>query len=112
MHETPYLLAFGTFLLALPELVTSMKYIARKRFMPDLLGLAGFVILSLYTLTIVLTDAKVYPLFGFLFALIHLILALLSIVRKECPRGIRIAHCAILLGNLLGIIIPLFIFST
>ena len=67
-----YLLAFGTFLLALPELVTSMKYIARKRFMPDLLGLAGFVVLSLYTLTIVLTDAKVYPLFGFLFALTSL----------------------------------------
>ena len=51
-------------------------------------------------------------LIGFLFALIHLILALLSIVRKECPKGIRIAHCAILLSNLLGIVIPLFIFST
>ena len=51
-------------------------------------------------------------LIGFLFALIHLILALLSIVRKECPKGIRIAHCAILVGNLLGIVIPLFIFFT
>ena len=67
-----YILAAGIFVMSVPEVVRSVKYLGRKKFMPDMLSFVGFVVLSLYTLTVVLTDAAEYPLFGFLFAITSL----------------------------------------
>ncbi len=67
-----YILAAGIFVLSIPEIVRSAKYLFVKKILPDMLSLVGFIILSAYTLTVVLTDAAEYPLFGFLFALMSL----------------------------------------
>ena len=67
-----YLLAACVFVMSLPEIVRSTKYLFGKKLLPDMLSLVGFVALSLYTLTVVLTDTPEYPLFGFLFALMSL----------------------------------------
>ena len=98
---------FWAILSVLPFLIITLQGIDNQSLVEMSDNLIGGLVVLAY-LPILFTGMLI----GFLFALIHLILALLSIVRKECPRGIRIAHCAILLGNLLGIIIPLFIFST
>lgn len=67
-----YLLAACIFVVSLPEVIRSAKYLLGKKLLPDMLSLVGFVALSIYTLTVVLTDVSEYPLFGFLFALMSL----------------------------------------
>lgn len=67
-----YLLAAGIFILSVPEIVRSVKYLITKKLLPDMLSLVGFIVLSLYTLAVVLTGVEEYPLFGFLFALMSL----------------------------------------
>ena len=67
-----YVLATGIFVLSLPEIVRSTRYLLRKKFLPDMLSLFGFIVFSAYTVAVVLTDAPEYPLFGFLFALMSI----------------------------------------
>lgn len=64
------LLAACLLVLTLPEIIRGAKHLANKKLMPDLLPLPAFVVLGLYTLTVVLTGATAYPLFGVLFATI------------------------------------------
>ena len=63
-----FLLAACIFIMAIPEIVKAVKNLFGKKLTPDLLPLPAFVILGLYTLTLSLTGATSYALFGLLFA--------------------------------------------
>ena len=67
-----FLLATSIFVMSLPEIIRSVKYLTKKTLLPDLLPLAAFVVLSAYTLAVALSGASKYALFGFMFAVIAL----------------------------------------
>ena len=67
-----FLLAACIFIMSLPETIKAVRRLIGKTVMPELLPLPAFAVLGLYTLTVVLTGATSYPLFGLLFATVAL----------------------------------------
>ena len=63
-----FLLAACIFVMAIPEMFRAVKNLFAKKLTPDLLPIPAFIILGLYTLTLSLTGATSYALFGLLFA--------------------------------------------
>ena len=67
-----FLLAACVFIMALPEIVNSVKHLIGKKLTPDILPLPAFIVLGLYTLTVALSGKAYYALFGLLFATVTL----------------------------------------
>ncbi len=65
-----FILASGIFVMAIPEVVRSVEYLFKKTILPDTLPLVAYLALLGYTLTVGLSGAAKYALFGFLFATI------------------------------------------
>lgn len=63
-----FMLATCIFIMTLPEMIRSIKHLVSKRVIPDIVVLPAFLVLGAYTLTVVLTEAPAYALFGLLFA--------------------------------------------
>ena len=63
-----YILASCAFLMSLPEIVRSVKYLFKKTILPETLPVVAYIALLLYTLTVGLSGATEYALFGFLFS--------------------------------------------
>ncbi|MBE6533121.1 MAG: hypothetical protein E7676_06460 [Ruminococcaceae bacterium] len=78
-----FLLSTCIFVMALPELVRSVKYLTKKTVLPDLLPIASFLVLSAYTLAVSLSGAASYALFGFMFAVITLPVMNASLYRTK-----------------------------
>lgn len=66
-----FLISAAVFCLALPELITAIKHILHKRVVPEIMAIAAFIILFLYTLTVVFSGGLIeYPLFGFMYTIL------------------------------------------
>ena len=78
-----FLLATCIFIMSLPETVKAVKRLFEKKIVPELLTLPSFIILGLYTLSVFLTDATSYPLFGLLFATVTLPIISASFYRTK-----------------------------
>lgn len=78
-----FLLATCIFLVAAPEIFRAVSNLFKKKLTPDLLPVPTFIILGLYTLTVALTGATFYPLFGLLFACITLPVITASLYRTK-----------------------------
>ncbi len=78
-----FLLASCIFMVALPEVIKSLKYLGKKNLMPDILPVPAFLVLGGYTLAVALTKATAYPLFGLLFATITLPVILAGLYRRK-----------------------------
>ncbi len=63
------LLSVSLLLLALPETVSSFKALTNKKLISDISVPVSFLVLSLYTIGILLSRKFSYPLYGFLFSL-------------------------------------------
>jgi len=63
-----FLLVSCMFVISMPEALRSIKYLFRKKLVPDTLPILGYLVILLYTITVALTGANEYALFGFLFA--------------------------------------------
>ena len=63
-----FMLATCIFIMTLPEMIRSIKHLVSKRVIPDIVVMPAFLVLGAYTLTVVLTEAPSYALFGLLFA--------------------------------------------
>ena len=77
------LLSACILVLTLPEIINGAKHIASKKLMPDIMPLPVFIVLGLYTLTVVLTGATAYPLFGVLFATVTIPLLTAALYRTK-----------------------------
>ena len=78
-----FLLATCIFVMSLPETVKAVKRLCEKKIVPELLTLPSFIILGLYTLSVFLTRATSYPLFGLLFATLTLPIISASFYRTK-----------------------------
>ena len=78
-----FLLAACIFVVAAPEIFRAVANLFKKKLTPDLLPVPTFIILGLYTLTVALTGATFYPLFGLLFACITLPVITASLYRTK-----------------------------
>ena len=78
-----FLLAACIFVMTLPEIFRAVKHLFGKKLTPDLLPLPAFIILGLYTLTLCLTGATSYALFGLLFATVTLPVISASLYRAK-----------------------------
>ena len=78
-----FLLATCIFIMSLPETVKAIKRLCENKIVPELLTLPAFIILGLYTLSVFLTDATSYPLFGLLFATVALPMISASLYRTK-----------------------------
>ena len=78
-----FLLATGIFVISLPEIIRSVKYLTKKIVLPDLLPVVAFLVLSGYTLAVSLSGAETYALFGFMFAVIALPVVNASLYRTK-----------------------------
>ena len=78
-----FLLAACIFVVASPEIVRAVGNLFKKKLTPDLLPIPSFLVLGLYTLTVALTGATAYPLFGLLFATITLPVITASLYRTK-----------------------------
>ena len=78
-----FLLATCIFIMSLPETVKAVKRLFEKKIVPELLTLPSFIILSLYTLSVFLSGATSYPLFGLLFATVTLPIISASFYRTK-----------------------------
>ena len=78
-----FLLAACIFVMTLPEIFRAVKHLFGKKLTPDLLPLPAFIILGLYTLTLCLTGATSYALFGLLFATVTLPVISASLYRTK-----------------------------
>ena len=63
-----FLLGACLFVMAIPEIIRAFKGLSGKRVAADIIPVPLFVVFGLYTLTVALTGAKSYALFGILFA--------------------------------------------
>lgn len=70
-------------IMALPEIVRAFKYLGKKIIAPELLSVVAFLLLGLYTLTVALTGAEKYALFGFMFAVITIPVINASLYRTK-----------------------------
>lgn len=64
-----YLFATCILVMSAPEIVRSVKQLFAGKLQYDLIPLFNFAVLTVYTVTISVTNAGGYPLFGFLFAM-------------------------------------------
>ncbi|MBR4835484.1 MAG: hypothetical protein IKU99_00595, partial [Clostridia bacterium] len=78
-----FLLATCIFIMSLPETVKAIKRLCENKIVPELLTLPAYIILGLYTLSVFLTDATSYPLFGLLFATVALPMISASLYRTK-----------------------------
>lgn len=78
-----FLLATCIFIMSLPETVKAIKRVSNKQLMPDLVALPSYIILGLFTLAVLLTNATSYPLFGLLFATVSLPLLTATLYRTK-----------------------------
>ena len=78
-----FLLATCIFIMSLPETVKAVKRLFEKKIVPELLTLPSFIILGLYTLSVFLSGATSYPLFGLLFATVTLPIISASFYRTK-----------------------------
>ena len=78
-----FMLAACIFVVALPEIIRSLKYLGKKNLMPDVLPVPAFLVLGAYTLTVGLTNATAYPLFGLLFAFVSIPTLLAALYRTQ-----------------------------
>ena len=78
-----FLLAACIFIMAIPEIFKAVKNLFGKKLTPDLLPLPAFIILGLYTLTLALTEATSYALFGLLFATVTIPVITASLYRNK-----------------------------
>ena len=78
-----FLLGACLFVMAMPEMVKSVKNLIHKKFTADFLPVPIFVVFGLYTLTIALAGATEYPLFGILFAAVILPVLSASLYRSK-----------------------------
>ncbi len=74
----------GLFLLALPEIVYSFMTLTGKRLIPEIMLTLTFGVICLYyVLVIAFSPSAVYPLFGFVFALIVITALLAAYLKKK-----------------------------
>ena len=78
-----FLLGSCVFVMAAPELVKAIKKLFSKKLVPDFVPVPIFIVYGLYTLTLVLTGAKSYALFGLIFAVITIPVLLASLDRTK-----------------------------
>lgn len=78
-----FLLAACIFVMAIPELFKAVKRLFGKRLSTDLLPIPAFIVFGLYTLTVFLTGATYYALFGLLFATITIPVLTASLYRTK-----------------------------
>ena len=78
-----FLLAACVFLMMIPEIFKALKNLFSKKLLPDVLPVATFIILGLYTLTLFLVNEKNYVLFGLLYAIISIPTLLASLYRTK-----------------------------
>lgn len=78
-----FLLATCIFIMSLPETVKAIKRLCENKIVPELLTLPAYIILGLYTLSVFLTEATSYPLFGLLFATVALPMISASLYRTK-----------------------------
>lgn len=78
-----FLLAACIFVMAIPEIFRAVKNLFGKKLTPDLLPLPAFIVLGLYTLTLALTGATSYALFGLLFATVTIPVLTASLYRTK-----------------------------
>lgn len=64
-----FLLSSCIFVMSLPEIIRSVKYLTKKSVLPDFVPVISFLVLAGYTLTVALSGATSYALFGFMFAI-------------------------------------------
>lgn len=62
--------ATALYILALPEVARSFKYLLRGRLIPELSLTAAYIVELVYTLTVASTHQMDYPLYGFLFGVL------------------------------------------
>ena len=67
-----FLLGSCVFAMALPEMVNAIKSLFSKKLVPGIVPVPLYIVFGLYTLTVVLTGAESYALFGLIFAVIAL----------------------------------------
>ena len=67
----------------IPEIFKALKNLFSKKLLPDVLPVATFIILGLYTLTLFLVNEKNYVLFGLLYAIISIPTLLASLYRTK-----------------------------
>ena len=78
-----FLLSACIFFLIIPELFRSVKHMFAKKLSPDFLPIPAFILAGLYTLTVYLTDAETYVLFGFLLSVVCLPVILAALHRTK-----------------------------
>lgn len=78
-----FLLATCILFMIIPEMFVAVKNLIKKKLTPDFLPLPLYVILGLYTLTVCLTGADSYILFGLLFAVACIPTMLASLYRTK-----------------------------
>ena len=78
-----FLLGTCVFIMAIPEMVKAVKCLFGKKLMPELIPIPVFVAFGLYTLTVVLTGADAYALFGLVFAVVAIPLLVSSLYRTK-----------------------------
>lgn len=78
-----FLLATCILFMIIPEMFRAVKQLVAKKFTPDFLPLPIYIILGLYTLTVCLTGADSYVLFGLLFAVACIPTILASLYRTK-----------------------------
>lgn len=64
-----FLLSTCIFVMSLPEIIRSVKYLTKKSVLPDFIPVISFLVLAGYTLAVSLSGATSYALFGFIFAI-------------------------------------------
>lgn len=78
-----FLLGACVFAMTLPEMVKAVKNLFNKKLVSELVPIPAFVVFGLYTLTVALTGATSYALFGLLFAVVALPLLISSLYRTK-----------------------------
>ncbi len=78
-----FLLSTCIFFMIIPEMFRAVKQLIHKNITPDFLPIPLYIILGLYTLTVALTEAESYILFGLLFAVACVPTILASLYRTK-----------------------------
>ena len=78
-----FLLGACVFAMAIPESVKALKNLFSNKLVSDFVPIPMFIVFALYTLTVVLTGAQYYALFGLIFAVIALPVLFASLDRTK-----------------------------
>lgn len=65
-----FIFATALYVLALPEIIRSFKYLVRGRLIPELSLTAAYIVSSIYTLAVASSREMSFPLYGFLFGVL------------------------------------------